>query len=669
MQSPAHIQAGAGGRLVVPVVGLPFFGGAELLYLQRMAGNGAVASFIDAQRASPGAESTSSAEKLDLVPKRLPNRSFPDSSLPLAVQRKLGPWLHEHSQPVRDALADNPPQYGTAFGQLNGFSLDDIVAIVRDLGAGKMRDLKKNSDAMVGYDVPRLNLALKMASAPPSIAGQRAEHMHDLIRGFGIDHNLDNLQEAYRLINGLSVQDQERVLSLLEPDHLDVLTAHVTAASGVDTYWVATVLVGVRGSNVNKVVTSLTWLNGQEIVAGCHWVADQPNDRVAFMLRPKVLQSTGGVNTERNRVMVLAGQLAQAKQSEQEITPVLAARVESAFQAAGLTADQRQAVRELLGIPQPALAEAELTDSGLSPDRLKQIKPASDDLNTQTQALFGLSYADFLGTVRVVKAFGTSAEVAPEMGRKLIEADRLAREYITQTEGRPMEADDWDVKSMTGLQGPSTALHQWGLAVDIDYRGQPYLMHESGEAPLDRTLTVAYNRIALLILDRLSKIVTGTADFDAYSQESGAMKRYFALMDGRESLDDFLVQNARSDASWTTIFDGQSVAPTDRASQLRTRMAADHTALISPPRPNMEAVVKPGASRPMMDAPFDSSKHLDPRQGFLTMRAEVVRALRDVGMRWGGMDFGAGANSDIMHFDLGKTYVYNYGRSAYERKG
>lgn len=54
--------------------------------------------------------------------------------------------------------------------------------------------------------------------------------------------------------------------------------------------------------------------------------------------------------------------------------------------------------------------------------------------------------------------------------------------------------------------------------------------------------------------------------------------------------------------------------------------------------------------------------------GFLTMRANVVRALRDVGVRWGGMDFG-GENGDIMHFDPGKTYVYNSKIGAYERKG
>jgi len=61
------------------------------------------------------------------------------------------------------------------------------------------------------------------------------------------------------------------------------------------------------------------------------------------------------------------------------------------------------------------------------------------------------------------------------------------------------------------------------------------------------------------------------------------------------------------------------------------------------------------------DRPFDtkggSVKGRDPAKGFLTIRKEVVEALRaQPNMRWGGTDFGAGANGDIMHFDLGKKY-------------
>jgi len=601
-----------------------------LLSLQALAGNAAVSSLISSQTGA-----------------------FPHPG-PITLQRKLGPWLTEHSQPIRAALAAQPADYATAFRYLNGFSLEDMVAIMRDLGAGKIRDLKKNPDAMVGFDEPRLKLALATASVPPSIDATRAENLHHLIRGYTGTNDVNYLQQAYHLINGLSVRDQEHALALLDPAHLDVLTSHLGSASGVDTYWVGMVLVGVRGANLHHIVTSLTWLNGQDISAGSEWAQNQPADRVAFMLRAGVQKANGDVFKERLRVMLLAGQL---KQAEGEISPEVAARVESALQAAALPAEQRQAVRTFLGIPQPKIPEAELTGTGLSEAELKKVNQPSDALDANCHALFGMSYADYLNTIKMVKAFGTTAMVAPEFGQKLIEADRLAREYVAKFERRPMEADDWDVKSMSGLHPPDSALHHWGLAVDIDYRGQPYLMHESGEADLDVTLAPVYNRISQLILNRPSKIPTGDADYEAYSKESSAMTRYFALMDGRESLTDFLTANPRSDATWSAIFDGQTIAPDARAAQLLTRMQADHAVLTAP------------APAKGKDYPFDPTKHADPRKGFLTMRAEVVNALRDVGLRWGGMDFGAGYNSDIMHFDLGHTYVYNRPKGVWERKG
>ena len=49
--------------------------------------------------------------------------------------------------------------------------------------------------------------------------------------------------------------------------------------------------------------------------------------------------------------------------------------------------------------------------------------------------------------------------------------------------------------------------------------------------------------------------------------------------------------------------------------------------------------------------------YLNHRDDKRLMSQEVVEALRaQPNMRWGGTDFGAGANGDIMHFDLGKKY-------------
>jgi hypothetical protein len=55
------------------------------------------------------------------------------------------------------------------------------------------------------------------------------------------------------------------------------------------------------------------------------------------------------------------------------------------------------------------------------------------------------------------------------------------------------------------------------------------------------------------------------------------------------------------------------------------------------------------------DAPFTgggAGKPRDPARGFLTIRQEVVEALRGQGLRWGATDF-PGASGDVMHFDDG----------------
>jgi hypothetical protein len=55
------------------------------------------------------------------------------------------------------------------------------------------------------------------------------------------------------------------------------------------------------------------------------------------------------------------------------------------------------------------------------------------------------------------------------------------------------------------------------------------------------------------------------------------------------------------------------------------------------------------------DAPFvggGSGKFRDPARGFLSLREEVVAALKDQELRWGGTDF-FGESGDMMHFDDG----------------
>lgn len=612
-------------------------GAARLLGLQRTAGNQAVSRLV----------------------------SLADS---VTVQRKLGPWLGEHAKTAIDAWAASPPDYATVLTGLNGFSLDDIVAVFRDAGAGKRSALGKfitagqQAGSLPAVDVPRFVLALRLAGQPTA-AGQRAENLHHLIRGGD-----STLPEAFRLLNGLSVSDQEQTLNMLTPSHWDSLVAGLGSAAGVDVPWLGTLLSGVRGAPVSTVVTVLGWLNGQEAAAGAAWAADQPDDRLAFMLRARTLKAAGQVHSERLRAMLTAGQVRRAGG---EVSPVDAANVEAAFAGAQLPADQRNAIRGFLGIPAPTLPDA--TAEPLANNTLSSTKAYSSPSSAteeSTRNLFGCSYTDLLQSMQTVHAFGQTATVAPALAQAMMRADALARQKITVAEGRPMEASDWGIGNMQGLQPPPHGLHQFGLAVDLDYKTMPYVMHESNEKPLDRKLAPIYHRISLLMLGRPSTIPNGPWSYDAYAAESDAMHRYFALSSDPVARQKQLDDSKLTDAQMTQVFDGNLPPAAERAAVLQKLIDADHGQLTAAPEPNLEAPRKPGDPPKMMDSPFDPKKgHPDPSQGFLTIREEIVVALKeaDPAMRWGGTDFG-NETGDLMHFDLGTGISYDQKTHIYSRK-
>jgi hypothetical protein len=573
---------------------------------------------------------------------------------PVSVQRKAGPWLREHAKAGIDALIASPPDFPTALTVLNGFSLDDIVTVLRDAGGarrtalGRFITAGKQAGSLPAVDVPRFVVALRMA-AVSAAAGQRAQHLHDLVRGGSVE----SLREAYQLLNGLSVADQEQALGMLSEAHWDSLAAGLGAAGGVDVPWLGTLLAGVRGAPVDTVMTALGWLNGQEAAAGAAWAAEQPDDRLAFMLRARTLKAAGPVHLERLRVMLTAGQVRRAGV---EISAPDAARVEAALAAAQLPGDQRNAIRAFLGMPAPALPEA--TAEPLAGNNLAAGPGFSNPSSAVDQSalnLFGVSYADLLGTMQTVHAFGRTAVVAPALAEAMLRADALARQKITTTEGRPMEASDWGVGGMMGLQTPPHGLHQFGLAVDLDSGTNPYVMHEAGEKPLDRKLAPVYHRIALVMLGHPSTIPDGPWSYDAYASESDAMRRYFALGSDPAALRTQLDASHLDDAQLARVFNGPAPEPADRPAALRALIDADRAQLSAAPEPNLEAKPDKNGKRPMMDSPFDPAKgHPDPGRGFLTIRKEIVLAFKeaDPAMRWGGTDFGA-ETGDLMHFDLG----------------
>jgi hypothetical protein len=214
--------------------------------------------------------------------------------------------------------------------------------------------------------------------------------------------------------------------------------------------------------------------------------------------------------------------------------------------------------------------------------------------------------------------------------------------------------------------------HGWGLAIDLDVAGNPYVMHEHNEATLDAQLAPVYNRIADFMLNSpvggqqsiIPSDITKRADFpgkskqsrsdrlgdyyDRFALESQAMKDYFALMKNPapNAVANFLA------GPWAKTHPG--AAPPAAADVLK-QMWEDYATLggqvPTGGPPGVTGYTAPGAIG-KADRPFapHSGTQQDPAAGFLTIPREVVVGLGRTVTRWGAIDFG-GESGDVQHFD------------------
>ncbi|PYG01881.1 D-alanyl-D-alanine carboxypeptidase [Georgenia satyanarayanai] len=164
--------------------------------------------------------------------------------------------------------------------------------------------------------------------------------------------------------------------------------------------------------------------------------------------------------------------------------------------------------------------------------------------------------------------------------------------------------------------GSSLSLHTFGLAVDLNYKGNPFLGNQGKTAPD--------------VVARATSLVTGTA-VDVLTQLGDAQASFTALKDANDALTTYFSYREPAnrpllDAKLT----GRTAAagePTDAAGWIKV-IEQDHAALKDK---------------------GDFKKHKPPEEGFLDLDERVVMALTGAGLTWGGTYRTA---KDIMHFDL-----------------
>ena len=272
------------------------------------------------------------------------------------------------------------------------------------------------------------------------------------------------------------------------------------------------------------------------------------------------------------------------------------------------------------------------------------------------------------------------------------------------------EVSTLGVQRLTGFRYGQGSLHGQGMAIDIDAATNPYLIHERNESKLDADLAIVYERIAQFLLGRPSVVPRLGSErqtketrhnyaarlYNLLAQESGAMQRYFALMQNGRQLQDYLrtplgLRRVRLSNTFRSVLSrGDESSPQTpnvvstslsnlMIDQIRLGMMADWMILTGKVGPPILALAKadgvskgenylpyPQVAPPKSDdtakgeadRPFDSKGKAypgrSPLNGFLTLKKELVLALVDAGLRWGAVDFGR-TSGDLMHFDSRET--------------
>lgn len=290
---------------------------------------------------------------------------------------------------------------------------------------------------------------------------------------------------------------------------------------------------------------------------------------------------------------------------------------------------------------------------------------SSDDIAVQLGPLLGKSFANYndffkSGILQQGRFLGQLInKIHPDLQAKLTAAENALN-------GQGYTSQPGSIYKIGGGD-PASGGHRWGLAIDINYDSNPYIMHENCEPELDQQLGPVYQRIMYFILTRHygsvipEKIKKGLAPggfasvSDAYTQlmeESQAMVRYFALMD--------------DDAGRAALGQPRGDDPATWKATMQSDYLILGGVLNGQQLPSLPAHKDPDPKKnctSLQDRPFvlkagASAAKRDPKKGFLDIPQPVVEALAAQGLTWGAIGFGP-ESGDVMHFDLRSGTFYS----------
>ena len=191
-----------------------------------------------------------------------------------------------------------------------------------------------------------------------------------------------------------------------------------------------------------------------------------------------------------------------------------------------------------------------------------------------------------------------------------------------------------------GRTGTDGGMHSIGLAVDLNYIGNPYILGEARCASCnDPAVTAAVGRAALLMSGRTASLSMARLGALGASTTLSTADVYDELAADDRDLRAYLVASAAAISARLAAGPAASAAglfrsATESVSSATTRWVAQRDADLAALRAAANFVNR------------------DPRNGFLNLHRDLVIALRDEAcLAWGAVDFGSGASGDVMHFD------------------
>ena len=259
----------------------------------------------------------------------------------------------------------------------------------------------------------------------------------------------------------------------------------------------------------------------------------------------------------------------------------------------------------------------ETTNRALKRKDVEQILDASGQGTVATW--FGdIKKGTFLGIgLRVHKALGdrlTRAETALVNDAKVNPGKKSATDLGADLQMYVSTSDLREPAKAVG--GTSLSMHTFGLAVDLNYKGNPFIGNAGAAAP------DAIRRATSLVLGTATDVTTALGDaqtsYTTLKSASDALKTYFSYR---------VPANLPALTAQVSAHKAAAGEPADLAGW-QAQIAADH-----------EALAGKG----------DFKKHKPPEEGFLDLNESVVLALSGAGLTWGGT---YPTDKDIMHFDL-----------------